>query len=338
MLKPKFLFFSLLLIFTLVSCSTPAEPTATLEPVPTETSVPPTEAPAEPTATAVPLPSPTEEGEAYPPPVPTTDAYPAPTQDTGAYPAPEDQPTPAAPLAVTFPSSDGTLLTGTYYAPLKEAAPVVVLMHQFGSDQHQWDGLALWLQTGIPPAGVEWLPALPEGLSFAVLTFDFRGHGESEGNSGSDAGLLSDAQSAVAFAKTQPGADPNRVITIGTSIGADSAVDACIGLNSAEIADPQTSQGCLGALVLSPGGFVGVNYTQAAEAFLNDPHLAVIYCVAAEDDSSSPLLCDSVTGERYKSVIYPGNAHGLALLNPGLDPDMGALVLEFLLKSLELRQ
>lgn len=52
-------------------------------------------------------------------------------------------------------------------------------------------------------------------------------------------------------------------LTIGTSIGADSVVDACIGLNRAQIADPQTSQGCLGALVLSPCGFVGVNYTQS---------------------------------------------------------------------------
>ncbi|HNB52923.1 MAG TPA: hypothetical protein PK530_13320, partial [Anaerolineales bacterium] len=244
----------------------------------------------------------------------------------------------ADPVSLTFPSSDGTILAGTFYPPTVENAPVIVLMHQFGSDQHQWDEVAAWLRTGTPPTGNEWLPLVQGGLSFAVFTFDFRGHGASEGDANSDAGLLLDAQSAVAFAKTQPGVDPLRVITIGTSIGADGALDACIALNEGAIADTQETQGCLGAMAISPGSFIGVNYTNAAETFLGEPHLGALYCVASEGDSSSPVLCNSVTSDRYVATIYPGSAHGMSLLTGGLDPKMGELILAFLNESLQLRQ
>jgi pimeloyl-ACP methyl ester carboxylesterase len=211
-------------------------------------------------------------------------------------------------------------------------------MHQFGSDQHQWDEIALWLQTGQPPAGSEWLPPLPEGMTFAVFTFDFRGHGESEGDANDDAGLLTDAQSALAFAKTQAGADPFRVITIGTSIGADGAVDACVALNEMAVAETQEHQGCLGAMAISPGSFLGVDYTNAATALLADPHLATVSCLAAEEDGDSPAACNAVTGERYQATIFPGNAHGTGLFDPGLALNLGDLILEFLTESLQLRQ
>ncbi|GAB4579636.1 MAG: hypothetical protein Fur0022_23740 [Anaerolineales bacterium] len=330
MQKIKFLIFYAPLLL-LIACSTPGETTPTEQP-PTPLAVEPTIAPPE--ATLPPTVAPTEPAEAYPPPAPTTNAYPAPTQNPLAYPAPLD----TTPVAVSFPSADGTLLTGTYYPPRTGPVPIVVLMHQFGSDQHQWDEIAVWLQTGTPPAGNEWLPQMAPGMTFAVLTFDFRGHGESEGNAGDDAGLLMDAQSAVAFGKTQLGADPLRVITIGTSIGADGAVDACIKLNEGDIAETQEYQGCLGAMALSPGNFLGVNYTRAATAFVGDPHFSALYCLAAENDSSAPLLCNSLSGNRYKAVIYPGNAHGMSLLKAGFDPNVGDVILEFLLESLQLRQ
>ncbi|MCB9136097.1 MAG: hypothetical protein H6636_11765 [Anaerolineales bacterium] len=327
-------------IFVIASCSSPAEPTATEPPVGetvTEEIPPPTIAPPE--ETQAPTVAPPEEGYPAPTNVPATDTgYPAPTvappTDTG-YPAPTDIPTP---IPLTFPSLDGTQLAGTFYPPLRDQSPVVILMHQFGSDQHQWDTIALWLQTGQPPAGIEWLPRLDTGITFAVFTFDFRGHGASAGNASLDAGLLMDAQSAVAFAKTQPGADPNRVLTIGTSIGADGAVDACLALNETQIAEAQVSLGCLGAMAISPGSFIGVNYTDAATALLSDPHQAVVYCVAAEGDGPSPEACNSVTGTRYIATIYPGSAHGIALFSPDLGFNIGELIHQFLLDSIQLRQ
>lgn len=332
MQKIKLFFSSLCLITVLSACAGSAEPTAT-ETAPLETVVVPTSASSEPTL------APPEETEGYPPPAATADAYPAPPEEPAGYPAPtEGTPILMPPVPVTFSSVDGTQLAGNFYPPLTAPAPVVVLMHQFGSDQHQWDALALWLQTGNPPEGNDWLPPLPDGLTFAVFTFDFRGHGESEGNSILDSGLLQDAQSAVAFAKTQTGVDPARVITIGTSIGSDGAVDACIALNGTDVAESQASQGCLGAMAFSPGSFIEVNYTAAANIFLGEPHFATIYCLAAEDDGPSPALCNSVTGERYRAVVYPGSAHGMSLLKGDLEPNVGDLILEFLLESLQLRQ
>lgn len=296
----------------------------------------PTAAPPEPEDVSVPYPAPTQITQ----PTPAGDGYPAPaTPSSGdAYPPPATSPperAPASPIPVAFPSLDGVLLAGTYYPPLAAPSPVVLLMHQFGSDQRQWDEIALWLQTGQPSPGASWLPPLPEGLTFAVFTFDFRGHGASEGNRNLDAGLLMDAQAALAFAKTQSGAAPDRVLTIGTSVGADAAVDACVSLtDEASVAETQETQGCVGALSLSPGSYLGVDYASAANALLADPHRLTIYCLAAEGDGVSPGTCQSVSHENFRAVIYAGNAHGVALLRPGLEPDVGALILEFLLASL----
>ncbi|HLF91547.1 MAG TPA: hypothetical protein VI451_21560 [Anaerolineales bacterium] len=336
----KIFFILLSLILTLTACSPATPPPTEDEPgqPATETTVP-TIAPQE-TATEPPTASPSEDEniEPYPYPAPPQDQ---PTPFGEGYPAPTESfpiPIPAEPLPVTFTASDGTQLAGTYYAPLNDSAPIVILLHQFGSNQHQWDDLARWLQTGLPDVGVDWLPPMPADLTFAVLTFDFRGHGESEGTMIIDSGLLLDAQAALSFAKTQPGVDPNRIITIGTSIGSDGAVDACVSLNGSNVADVQEAQGCLGAMSFSPGSYIGVDYSNAANALLGDPHFAAIYCLAAEGDGPSPGTCNSVSGERYKAVIFPGSDHGLALLKPGLDPEIGPLILEFLLESLQLRQ
>jgi dienelactone hydrolase len=341
-IKHNFFFlFSLVFAFTACSpvTSLPLE-TESSEPA-TETAVP-TAAPKE-TAAELPTAAPTEVEIVEPYPYP----YPAPPQEIQpnpfevGYPAPTDSPPPpipAEPLPVTVTASDGVQLAGTYFAPLFDTAPVVVLFHQFGSNQHQWDDLVRWLQTGLPPAGVDWLPPLPIDLTFAVLTLDFRGHGESQGSMIIDSGLLLDAQAALSFVKTQPGVDPDRIITIGTSIGADAAVDACVTLESSIVAGVQEPQGCLGAMSLSPGSYIGVDYMNAAEALLEAPHFASIYCLAAEGDSPSPAACNAVSGKRYKAVIYPGSDHGVALLKPGLDPDVGPLILEFLIESLQLHK
>lgn len=331
---------SLTLILT--ACSTPAEPTMTETEAPVGETVteivPPTKTLVEPTL----APTDTPSEESYPPPATSVAAesgYPAPTvpppADPGYPPPAESLP---APVTVTFPSTDGTQLAGTFYPPLSPNAPVVVLMHQYGSDQQQWDAIVYWLQTGYAPVGNAWLPQLPQDLTFAVFTFDFRGHGASEGDASLDAELLMDAQSAVAFAKTQAGVDPLRVLTIGTSIGADGAVDACITLNGTQIAETQATQGCLGAMSISPGSFIGVNYTEAATTLLSDPYQAVVYCVAAEGDGPSPEACNSVNGGRYVTNIYPGDAHGIALFGSETGPMLSKAIYQFLLDSLQLRQ
>ncbi len=340
--SPFLMFFTLAVLGLLVlSGCAPAgesgEPQAG-QPTPTQA---PAEAGAEEDAAAPPA-----NDEPYPAPEAPQQAeaaYPAPEekQNDAAYPAPE-QSSPAAgdslppdPQPLEFESGDGTRLSATFYPAASSSAPIVVLMHQFGRDRSQWDDLALWLQNR-GQGGYEWFPPMPEDLSLAVLTFDFRGHGQSGNASPDDAGLLMDAQAALAFAKTLPGVDPNRVLTIGTSIGADGAVDACVNIENAQVSGAQQSQGCIGALSFSPGNYIGVQYQQAANALLAAPHNAVVYCLAAEADGASPATCKAVENERYQAIIFPGGDHGVALLRPDREPDVGQLVLDFILQSLGL--
>jgi hypothetical protein len=65
---------------------------------------------------------------------------------------------------VQFDTVDKVELHGTFYAPGKSKAPCVILLHKFGGsrDEHGWDQLAQLLQK-----------------EYAVLRFDFRGHGDS---------------------------------------------------------------------------------------------------------------------------------------------------------------
>jgi alpha-beta hydrolase superfamily lysophospholipase len=62
-----------------------------------------------------------------------------------------------------FDSVDGVELRGTFYPAAKAKAPAVLILHRYGGNRQGWEKLAEQLQN----------------KGFAVLTFDFRGHGES---------------------------------------------------------------------------------------------------------------------------------------------------------------
>src|SRR5262245_29293472 len=71
------------------------------------------------------------------------------------------------PQEVSFDAVDEIELRGTYYPSDKgAAAPSAILLHELGGDRKQpgWSELARALQ----------------GKGFAVLAFDFRGHGDSK--------------------------------------------------------------------------------------------------------------------------------------------------------------
>ncbi len=287
-------------------------PTVTAVP-PTNTSVPPTE-----------------------PPPPTL----APTAvPTLAPPAPE-------PKRIEFPSEDGRQLVGTFFPAGINPAPVLVLMHEGLGDRSQMEPLALWLQNrpdkvASGPTGksaFEWMPDFPPEIgSVAVFSFDMRGHGESEGpmppNEQSLVYLM-DARAAIALAKTLEGVDPNRIMTIGASMFAEAGLNACIALDGAVILPEQPGAGCVGTLSISPFNFCGVPFDQAADALLNTPEDPIVWCLHAEQDIQ-PETCRAIDGmERARAVIYPGSTHGIDFLQPGLDPDFGEIIVDFLLSSL----
>jgi pimeloyl-ACP methyl ester carboxylesterase len=65
--------------------------------------------------------------------------------------------------SVKFDSVDGVELRGTFYPAPKAKAPAILMLHRYGGNREGWEKLAEELQK----------------KGFAVLTFDFRGHGES---------------------------------------------------------------------------------------------------------------------------------------------------------------
>lgn len=267
-----------------------------------------------------------------PPPVQAASETPSPTMTL--------TPSPTVTLAasqlgtrVTFTAEDGRELVGYFYPAWKPNAPIVVLMHEYGNRQSTWDESAIipWMQNwgAQDPTGQEYvyaggrLPNMPNDLSFAVLTFDFRGHGESLPNLlmadlNQNAPLfLMDARAAYAFAQTLPGVDPSRVIGIGASIGADAVVDAC-----GEI--------CSGAFSVSPGNWLNVKYAEAAHSILARGR--PVRCMYAVNDGPSPATCWSLApSDLYLIFSYPGIKHGMTFFVPRkMEAGFGQNLLEFL--------
>jgi hypothetical protein len=158
---------------------------------------------------------------------------------------------------------------------------------------------------------------LNKSESFALFAFDYRGFGESGGarKQWNPAGWLKDSIAAVQTARTLEGVDPERIVTMGASIGADGAVNAC-------------ADGCLGALSLSPGNYLGGSYVDSVNNLESEGK--AVWCVASNGDSEASPVCNSTSGTLYKKFAYKGGAHGMLLFDPGLDFQIGDVILDFL--------
>jgi non-lysosomal glucosylceramidase len=111
-------------------------------------------------------------------------------------------PIPAGATPVGLTTADGVALAGLYYAPPQPAAPGVLLLHQRGGRQENWASFAQLLQKN----------------GYAVMTVDFRGHGQSKGVV-NWFGTDQDVIAAFDYLLKQPEVDPQRLAIIGASIG-----------------------------------------------------------------------------------------------------------------------
>jgi len=249
-----------------------------------------------------------------------------------ATPEPTPEPQPAESQEISFTTSDGRSMRGRYFPAASEPAPLVVLMHWAPGDQYSWSAIGPWMQnrglevmvpdntSDTPWLDPSWFPPFPEDTSLAVFTFTFQG---CEG--GCQEFLreewLQDAYAAVETARNLPGVDPDRVAIIGASIGADGAVNAC-------------GEGCLGALSLSPGDYLGLSYPESSYRVMEAG--GTVWCLASEDDTASAKACRDTEGNLYHLEIYPGGDHGMRLLKPNtFDPYTMPLIIEFLREVFE---
>ncbi len=243
-------------------------------------------------------------------------AEPQPSEEETVEAEPTAEPTgeptagpPPEPQRIEFEAEDGTPLVATFYPPVGQNAPGLLLMHQAGSSRAVWEPYAPLWQDG---------SAVP-GISFGVLAIDFRGHGESGGSGQGFDGVRLDARAALALLRTLPGVDPERIALIGASIGADAAVDEC-------------GEGCIAAVPLSAGGYLGLPFNDALALLLAAQNPSVL-CVAAQDDGQSAAICEGGTSvglDDYRVQIYPGGAHGTFMFDEAYDPPLFDLINSFL--------
>jgi pimeloyl-ACP methyl ester carboxylesterase len=194
-----------------------------------------------------------------------------------------------------FSTADGVGLVGD----VRGQGPAgVVLAHMFPSDRTAWTGFA------------ESLAA--EG--FHVMSFDFRGFGQSGGSR--DLGLLWEDVLAAAEELRDRGA--RRVVVVGASMGGTAALVAA----AREEFD--------GVVTLSaPSTFMGITAPPEVVAAVDEPKLFV----AAEGDGQAAATAQQfyTTAPGAKRVeIVTGDDHGTALLEGGQAQIVRTHVLTFL--------
>jgi hypothetical protein len=252
---------------------------------------------------------------------------------------------PPDPQPVTFKAADGTELHGYYYPAAMNPAPLVVMMHWAGDDMSMWYEVAVWLQNRgltnpFPPPDnslkfgwwdSSWFPDIPADKSYGVFLFTFRGcNSFTTGCIKFDsAGWLQDAQAALLAAREVEGVDPDNIVAIGSSIGADGAVDGCLHLQN-------SSPGvCKGALSLSPDSYLNITFDQAVtELGQADPPIPV-WCLAAPFQFAPCKRAEKSGNTAYASFEIPNGQHGTSMLRPGLNPLPMQLILDFLDEVLE---
>ncbi len=273
---------------------------------------------------------------------------PAVEDEKEGLPEPAAPPLAAFPMRIQFTAEDGQELVGHYFAAASNPAPTVILMHWAGGDQRDWLAIGPWLQnrqeelaesegwemavgldcaaqrTG-PWLDPTWFPPMPDDVSFNVFFFDFRGFCESQPINGSTDDLVLDAKAAFAEVSLMDTTDPNRIVAIGASIGADGAPDGCLLHN-------QESDTCLGAFSLSPGSYLDMPYTDVVRDLDGSgvPPAVPVWCLAAEGDVDSFGTCESVSGDLYQKFIYSNDDHGMMLIKPETDPNPLVLIQDFL--------
>ncbi|MGE3857968.1 MAG: alpha/beta hydrolase, partial [Dehalococcoidia bacterium] len=104
---------------------------------------------------------------------------------------------------VSFRTEDGVTLSGRLWA--RDPRRLVIYLHEYRGTQATW-----W-----PTARAG------EAAEPSAMTFDFRGHGTSEGDEDDLAGIVPDAAAALAFARER---GYERVVFVGAGMGAAAAI------------------------------------------------------------------------------------------------------------------
>ncbi len=208
--------------------------------------------------------------------------------------------------SVSLKTSDGWQLHALYW-PGKADGLGAVLVHMASRSSEDWRRMGERLGNN----GVH------------ALALDLRGHGRS--TTGADGKTLTyadlgpddfqamvrDVEAAVRYLRDQTNVDPERIVLIGASLGANLAIRY-----AAE--DPRISN----VILLSPGlEYKGVTAENAVEQYGSRP---LFIAVSKEDrfSAKSALVLDALARGKKYLKIYTGAGHGTKMLSrePTLEP------------------
>ena len=197
---------------------------------------------------------------------------------------------------------DSAMLKATYYSPGKPG-PGVLLLHQCNMDRKSWKKLALNLaQNGIH-----------------VLTFDYRGYGESSPKIESS-NLSADIDSAFAFLISQSGVNIHQLAVGGASCGVNNAIMTAKRITRFK------------ALLLFSGPT-----TAAGLSFLRDhPELAIFGAASSEEEFAVRSIKEMVQTSKnsLSTMIELNNAgHGAPMFDT--DSNLLPMVLEWMKKVMK---
>jgi pimeloyl-ACP methyl ester carboxylesterase len=204
---------------------------------------------------------------------------------------------------VQFATGDGVLLSGSLTVPQRRA-PVIVLVHQFDSDRHDWDGF---------------VPVL-DRAGFATLAYDTRGMGRSLSRWPSKQRYLPrsdeeryleamprDVAAALRFLRTEESVDADRIAVVGASHGANVAYASSAAARATVALSPVPLRDTLRPRQPSPRGVLFISSRLEAAAVLR--------------------LASIVREPRLTMLAQDPEGHGVALLR---EPAVRRAILDWL--------
>lgn len=207
---------------------------------------------------------------------------------------------------VRFATTDGVLLSGSLTVP-RRGAPVVVLVHQFGSDRHDFDGLVSVL----------------DRAGYATLAYDTRGMGRSlslwpskkryfppRNQERYVETMPRDVAAAARFLRRRRGVDGRRIGVVGSSLGANVAY-----------ASSRAVPGIDATVALSPA-FLRATLRPSGG---RRPR-GILFLSSRAEAAASLELASGVRGPK-RTVLASADRHGVALLP---DKDVQRAILEWL--------
>ncbi len=194
---------------------------------------------------------------------------------------------------VSFTTSDGVLLRGHLYG---RGSTGVILAHMYPADQSDWTDFARVLAAH----------------GYQALTFDFRGFTESEGESGTE---FADRDLLAAYQFLRPRV--SRIFIAGASLGSEAAI---------LVAAHEQVAGLI--LISTPTSFGGLD----VEPVIHLVHAPILFVTSAHDPlvAGQPEILYKLATAPKSLEVYPGDAHGTAILYGPYATELQSLMLRFI--------